>query len=126
MRSFLVAVLLVSTAACAPHSAPLQVVTLDSGKQVKLLGVGNIAFSNDAPALMLKYETDLSLDDKAKLTQEADELWKTFRVDVERAQLATGIISANDHPTGFVVATNKSFNFVYKRRPDGEWSRIGS
>ena len=59
MRSFLVAVLLVSTAACAPHSAPLPVVTLDSGKQVKLLGVGNIAFSNDAPALMLKYETDL-------------------------------------------------------------------
>ena len=73
---------------------------------------------------MLKYQTEISLDNKDALTKEVDEIWNVFRFDVEKAELTNGIVSANEKPIGFIVTTNKSFNFVYKRGPDGQWSRL--
>jgi hypothetical protein len=112
---------------CGVSAPPAQqTVTLPSGKQVKVLGVGKVMFSNDAPALMLKYETDIPIDDKERLSQEADEIWKSFRDDVEKAQLTSAILSANEPSKGLVVTTSRGFNFVYKRGADGTWSRLGS
>jgi hypothetical protein len=126
MRQFLPIVLTLILVACgAPQTPVQQIVTLPTGKQITVIGVGKIAFSNDAPALMLKYQTDLSLDDTQKLSQEADEIWATFHIDVEKAQLTTGIISANERTSGIVVTKNRGFNFVYKRGSEGAWSRIG-
>jgi hypothetical protein len=119
-------VLLLLLVACTPAPPPVQLVTLPSGKQVKVLGLYKISFSKDVPALMLKYETAIPLDDRQKLTQEADAIWRSFYADVEKAHLTTGVISANEHPTGLFVASGRGFNFVYNRRPDGSWFRVGS
>jgi hypothetical protein len=97
------------------------VVTLSSGKQVKVLSMGKIFFSKGDPALMLKYQTDLSLDNKVVLQQEVAEIWKSFRVDVEKAQLNSAVISASDVPQGIVIKTGKSYNFVYQKTKDGNW-----
>jgi hypothetical protein len=43
--------------------APVRQVKLPSGKSVKVLSVTKIAFSEDAPALLLDYETDLKVSD---------------------------------------------------------------
>ena len=126
IRPFYFALLLLLLVACTPTPPPVELVTLPSGKQVKVLGLYKIAFSKDVPALMLKYETAIPIENREKLTQEADEIWRSFYADVEKAHLTTGIISANEHPRGFFVASGRGFNFVYNRRPDGSWFRVGS
>ena len=98
-----------------------QVYMLPSGKQIKVLGLGKINFSKDDPALMLKYQTDLSLDDKEALSKEVDEIWEKFKIDVENAHLAAGIVSANEVPKGTLIKIGKSYNFVFKKMPDGTW-----
>lgn len=98
-----------------------QLSTLPSGKQVKVLGVGKIYFSKDDPALMLKYQTDLNLEDKDALRKEVDEIWETFKADVEKAHLTTAIVSANEVPKGTLVKTGKGYRFAFKKMADGTW-----
>jgi hypothetical protein len=97
------------------------VFTLPSGKQVRVMGLGRINFSQGAPALMLKHQTDLRVTDKIALRSEADEIWPVFKTDVEHANLNAGIISANEIPQGFLVKSGLSCNFVYKKSGDGTW-----
>ena len=103
-----------------------QVVTLPSGKQIKVLGVGKIHFTESDPALMLKYQTDLSLDNKVAIQQEVEEIWQSFKVDVEKAGLKAAIINANEVPNGMVIKTGRGYNFVYKKTEDRSWSRISN
>lgn len=44
---------------------------------------------------MLKYQTDLKTSNAAELRKEVEEIWTTFRADVERAKLTNAIVSAN-------------------------------
>lgn len=126
MRPFVAFALMLLLAACGGGEPPHQTVTLPSGKKVTVLGVGKMSFTNDTPALMLKYQTDISLDDKASLESEVDEIWASFRGDVEKAQLVNGIVSANEKPKGFIFTTSRARNFVFKRGPEGQWSKVGS
>jgi len=98
--------------------------TLPSGKQVKIMAIGQIFFSNDSPALMLKYQTDLNLNDKSQLQKEITEIWEMFIFNVEKANLKNAIISANEKPKGFIITTNNSTNFVFQKGPDGQWKSI--
>jgi hypothetical protein len=96
---------------------------LPSGKHLVVLGVGKIYFSESSPALMLKYQTEIPIDDVPALVKEADEIWSVFVKDVENAQLTAGIVSANSKPAGTAITRTKTYNFVYMRKPDGKWSR---
>ncbi len=99
---------------------------LPSGKQLKIISVGKMFSSNSDPALILKYQTDLPIADKAALEKEVDEIWPSFQIDVEKAGLTTGVISANEKQVGFIITTSRSQNFVYKKSITGQWSRNGS
>jgi hypothetical protein len=105
------------------HAAAQKLFTLPSGKQLKVLGIVKVVFKNAPPALMLKYETDLSIDDMPDLEKEVDEIWTSFRLDVEKAQLTGAVISANERPSGVLVKGNRGYNFVFKRGANGKWSR---
>jgi len=107
--------------ACGGSQPNYEVKHLPSGKDVKVLGVGKMYFSRDEPALMLKYLTDVAIDDEDALQKEVDEIWPFFRVDVEKAQLRTAIISANEPPTGVVISESRAFTFVFKKADDGTW-----
>ena len=122
MRTLPLLAVLLALVTATPASAQ-NVVTLPSGKQIKVLGVGKVNFSEGPPALMLKYETDLSIEDMPKLEKEVAEIWASFRLDVEKAQLTLGIVSANERPSGMLIKANKGFNFIYERGPDAKWSR---
>jgi hypothetical protein len=98
--------------------------TLPSGRQVKIMAIGQIFFSNDSPALMLKYETDLDLNDKSKLQKEITEIWEMFKFNVEKTNLKNAIISANEKPKGFIITTNKSTNYVFQKGSDGQWKSV--
>jgi hypothetical protein len=112
--------LLVACGGSAPQP-PVQVHRLPSGEEVKVLGIGKINFSASGPALMLKYQTGLSMDDTSALHAEAQRIWADFRKDAERAQVQNAIVSANSAPTGGIVSHGRTYNFVYERSRDGSW-----
>jgi hypothetical protein len=94
--------------------------TLPSGKVVKIAGIGKMSFSKDDPALMLKYYSDVSMNDTVKLQDEVEEIWSIFRIDAEQSKMNAAIISANEMPSG-IISKTRSFNFVFKKEPSGEW-----
>jgi len=100
---------------------PHTVHTLPSGKQVKVLGMTKMAFPQGPPALMLRYLTEIDIQDHAALRREAAEIWPVFRVDVERANLSDAILSAN-RMKGSIINTGMSYNFVFKKNAAGTWA----
>lgn len=109
------------TAGCA--SGPqYQVKKLPSGKEIKVLSLTTMSFSSGPPALMLKYQTDLPMDDVPALQAEANEVMDVLKIDADRANVTRAVVSANDDPKGFFVKQGKSHNFLYEKRPDGTWA----
>ena len=99
--------------------------TLPSGRTVKLMGMGPMVLK-EGTALMLRYRTDLAIDNIPSLQQEADDIWSVFRIDADKAGVTTAIISATDTPksTGVISSKNRGCNFVYHKSPDGHWFRF--
>ena len=119
LPSLLVALGVVScTVGGGPRS---EVRTLSSGKPLRVLGVGTMNFTEGSPALMLRYQTDLKLEDQVALRKEADEIWADFKSDVERANVGSAILSANSVPQGTIIQKSQSYNFVFVKDPNGEW-----
>ena len=98
----------------APNPSP-------SEKKIKILGMGPMLFKSGERALMLKYQTDINLDDTVALRKEADSIWQSFRNDVEKADMKIGIIKACEVPKGTLIKANRSYNFVFKKDESGIW-----
>ncbi len=117
----LAAVLILLAAGCTQSGPRYQIHKLPSGKEVRILGMYKMFFSNDDPALMLKYETDIQLSDAAALQKEVEEIWDVFQVDVEKAGLSTGILQASTPQTGSFIKVSRSRNFVVQKNLKGIW-----
>lgn len=116
MRATLVAFLLLLC------STPLvaQPLKLNSGKTVEILALGPMHFAKGPPALFLRYQSTLSLDDPAAARKEVDEIWQHLVVDADRGKFENAVIHANSPQTGFIIKTGKSYGFVFTR-VDGIW-----
>lgn len=101
-----------------PRTTPYR---LSSGRTIRVLSVGPMYFSHDQPALVLRYQTDLNVDQKERLRAEVTEIWKDFRKEADRADMTGAIIMANEVPKGRFIQRGRSFNFVFEKRPDGTW-----
>jgi hypothetical protein len=113
-------IFLLGAVACSGEP-PHTVHTLPSGKQFKVLGMAKMAFPQGPPALMLRYLTEIDIQDRVALRREADEIWPVFRVDVEKANLSDAILSAN-RLKGSIINTGSSYNFVFKKNAAGAWT----
>ena len=113
-----------AVAGCGVSSQPFQTRTLSSGRVVKVLGMGTMHFSGGPPALMLRYQTDLSISDKQHLKEEVDDIWSHLRVDAEQGHFSSAIISAVETPRGFIFKKSQGYNFVYERQTDGTWTSL--
>jgi hypothetical protein len=113
--------LLVSSTACT-QTPPYRQQKLPSGRTIKVGGVTKMYFTKGDPALMLKYYTDLNISDADALRREVDDIWESFKIDVENAGLKSAIISANEIPKG-IISKTKGYNFVFIKQEDGFWRR---
>jgi hypothetical protein len=95
--------------------------TLPSGKQIKVVSVIPVHFTNGSDALILNGETDISIDDKTALRKETDEVWSIFRKDVDAAKLTNGVIRLTHPEATGVITRSKGYGFVYEKRADGQW-----
>ena len=71
--------------------------------------------------MMLSYQTDLKVSDKAQLQTEVEEIWPEFKKDVEANNFSAAIISAHEVPSGVILKRSNAFNFVFKKQADGAW-----
>jgi len=101
-----------------------QTMTLPSGKAIKVIEMDKIDFIQGAPALTLKYQTDLKVSDKAALRAEANEIWTVFQKDADRRGLLAAIISAHEIPHGLIFKSSNSHDFVYEKDSNGVWHSL--
>jgi len=128
-RCFLPALLLgfAFILALPSHAAPLtanETLKLPSGRMARILSVSKIEYSKGVMALMVRYQTTLSVDQGKDLSQEVDEVWKIARKDVEHYGYREAIISSNEVPKGIFITANRMLNFIYEKGADDKWKRL--
>jgi hypothetical protein len=99
---------------------------LSSGRTVRIISVAPMTFPESGPALILKYQTDLKVDQMTPLTQEVDEIWTDFKPQVEKAGFNGAAITAEEVPSGWPIYHSNAYTFVYTRQSDGTWQRLSS
>jgi hypothetical protein len=108
-------------------AAPLQqdeMLKLPTGRSVKVLSVSKVEYSKGVMALLVRYETTLSVDEHKALSDEVDAVWKFTEKDVERLGYNEAIISSNEVPKGIFLTASRMLDFIYEKGPDGKWTRL--
>jgi len=109
------------------QAAPLakdEMIKLPSGRIAKILSVSKIEYSKGVMALMVRYQTTLSVDERQALSQEVDDVWKLAEKDVEHYGYDDAIISSNEVPRGIIITESRVLNFIYEKGSDGKWTRL--
>ncbi len=114
---------LAPTAFAAPLAAG-QTVKLPSGNMAKILSISKFEYSKGVMALMVRYETALSVDEHGALSQEVDEVWKLAQKEAEHNNYREAIISSNEAPHGIFITTSRLVNFIYEKGADDKWTRL--
>jgi hypothetical protein len=89
--------------------------------QIKITGVGPMRFQNGETALVMNYETGISMTNMPALRKEVDGLWARFEKDVESARLTNAIIRAVHTEGGGLITHSRGYGFVFVKRSDGLW-----
>ena len=109
-------------------AAPLhenETLKLPCGRTIKMLSVSRIEYSKGVMALMVRYQTTLSVEQRKALSAEVDDVFKAAQKQVEHDGFSDAIISSNEVPHGIIVTTNRMLNFIFERGADGNWTRLG-
>jgi len=108
-------------------AAPLyenETIKLPCGRTIKVLSVSRIEYSKGVMALMVRYQTTLSVDESKALSQEVDDFWKIAVKDVEHYGYNEAILSSNEVPKGIFLSSNRMLTFLFEKGPDGKWTRL--
>ncbi len=103
-----------------------QMLKLPCGHFVKILSVSKVEYSKGVMALMVRYQTNLSIDERNALSDEVDDFWKVAVKDVEHYGFHEAIISSNETPKGLFITANRMLNFNFEKGADGKWHRLSS
>lgn len=109
------------------HAAPIsanQTFKLPSGREAKILSVSQIEYSKGVMALLVRYQTTLSVDERKALSKEVDDVWKLVQKQAESDHYEDAIISSNEVPKGIFITANHVLNFIYEKGSDGKWTRL--
>jgi hypothetical protein len=102
-----------------------ETIKLPGGNTIKVLSVSRIEYSKGVMALMVRYQTKLSVEEHKALSEEVDDVFKVAQKQVERDGFHEAIISSNEVPHGVILTTNRMLNFIFERGSDGLWTRLG-
>jgi hypothetical protein len=103
---------------------PHQVRKLSSGKSVKVQSVTDVNFGDGRRTFMVKYLTDIKIDDRLALRREADEIWVDFKAEAERANVSSAVLSATSLSGGGIIPRGRSYNFVFQKDAAGVWKGL--
>jgi hypothetical protein len=127
-RCTLLSIAILTLMAFLPASAagllPNEVIKLPSGHLAKILSISKIEYTKGVMALMVRYQTSLSMDEAKAITAEVDEVWKFAQKDADRAGYADAIISSTQTVKGLILTTSRETNFIFEKGTDGKWTRL--
>jgi hypothetical protein len=101
-----------------------QEIKLPSGHLAKILSISKIEYSKGVMALMVRYQTSLSMDEAKAVSAEADEVWKFAQKEADRAGYSDAIVSSTQTIKGILLTTSRETNFIYEKGSDGKWARL--
>jgi hypothetical protein len=101
-----------------------EMVKLPNGRVVKILSVSKIEYSKGIMALMVRYQTHLSVEQHKLLSEEVDDVWKLTQRQVERLGYTEAILSSNEITKGIFLTASRVQNFIYEKGSDGNWTRL--
>ncbi len=113
----------ISHTAAAPLRAE-EMLKLPNGREVKVLSVSKFEYDKGVMALMVRYETKLSIDQHKELSDEVDQVWRLAQKEVERLGYNEAILSSNEVPKGIFLTASRTMNFIYEKGADGQWTRL--
>ena len=114
-------ILAIGIAACHRVQAPVTR-RLPSGHEVRVVEIGPMFFSAGKPALMVMYETKISVDDVPALREEAMEIEKQLRSTLNSTGREWAIFRAHEpQRTQRNTVISESSNFIAKKQADGTW-----
>jgi hypothetical protein len=108
-------VALIALVGCTP-SAPPELRTLGSGKQVAILSVTDTETDSGHRTLHVDYATERSVDDHGALVPEIQDVWAVFLKEAERGHYDTVMISPHAGDSSDVKTT-----FPITHGDDGKW-----
>ncbi len=112
-------VLLLVLAFAGVNAASAGQLKLNSGKSIELLDARE-AETPGGKALVLEYQTKVSLDDLATLNKEVDGVWEKFVVEAERGQYKAAVISARAPGKGDAASAREPYDTVFEKI-NGTW-----
>ncbi len=96
---------------------------LSSGDTIRVLSLQRMTFSKGPPAIVLRYETDLRLDDQEKLTAEVDKIAPDVLREAEKAGLSDAAIISCEKPSGWPIYHSRNYGFTWAKNAAGSWVR---
>jgi hypothetical protein len=130
--SVLVALALAASPGAAQH--PAGFIRMPSGDSLPVWGLELFRVRQEAPALVLHYETRLDLHDSAAVRREILHIWPGLRPAAEQRGLSRAAIRALRFEAGVNVASLPQdlwtrdadlYGMVFTRRSDGSWTVLG-
>lgn len=110
--------------AAPPALTDNETLKLPSGRTIQVLSVSKVEYSKGVMALMVRYQTTLSVDERKALSEEVDDVWKIAVKDVEHYGYTEAVLSSNEVPKGIFITANRMLNFLYEKGSDGKWTRL--
>jgi hypothetical protein len=120
----LVALLLIPSRLSAGPLQENETCKLPSGRVIKVLSLSKVEYSKGVMALMVRYQTTLSVDERKALSEEVDDVWKLTQRQVERLGYGEAILSSNEVPKGVFLTASRMENFIFEKGSDGKWTRL--
>jgi hypothetical protein len=103
---------------------PDELLKLPAGGEVKVLSVSKFEYEKGVMALMVRYETKLSIDQRKEVSQEVDAVWRLEQKEVDHLGYSEAILSSNEVPKGIFLTASRTINFIFEKGADGKWSRL--
>ena len=116
-----VAIFSVLLISCGPSVPEYQLVTSESGREVKLEGLSRIERLDGAEAMYVVYRSQVDLADLPALHAEVDDVWQTFRPQVEEQGLHLAVIRASQWEKPGWQRHGRAVQFIVELLPDGKW-----
>jgi hypothetical protein len=106
--------------ACGPAVPEYRLVTSASGRQLKLEDVSEVVRAGET-AMLLAYRSDVDFSDPSALYAEIDDVWRTFRPQVEQSGLGLAVIRASQWEKPGWERRGRAVQYVVERSSDGSW-----
>jgi hypothetical protein len=116
-----VAILAAYAVSCGPAVPDYELVTSRSGREVKLEDLSRIERVDGAEAMYVAYRSQVDLADLPALHEEVEDVWQTFRPEVEQQGLRLAVIRASQWEKPGWQRHGRAVQFVVERSPEGEW-----